>query len=207
MNYRLIDLSHTFAPNMPVWPGDTDPQFTQKATLDNDGYNGQLIKTSLHVGTHIDAPIHMISDGRRLSEIPVERFCGRGLLIDARGKSEIDLPLLNNVPQGEIMLVCTAWSKKFGVKEYYEKFPQVTKGFAQRLVDLKIKLLGLDTPSPDFDPFEIHKLLLQKEILIIENMTNLESLIRMDDFEIFAFPIKLEADGAPVRVVAKVALP
>jgi len=43
-------------------------------------------------------------------------------------------------------------------------------------VEKKIKLLGMDLPSPDKYPFRIHKKLLENNILIIENLTNLSEL-------------------------------
>ncbi len=201
---QLIDLSHTFTEKMPVWPGDIEPEFIQKATVERDGYSGAVVKASLHVGTHIDAPSHMIPGGKNLSEIPLERFFGDGILIDARGKREIDSPLLNDKARGKIVLVLTGWSQKFGGDGYFEDFPQMTESFAKKLVKLNVKLIGIDTPSPDLEPYPIHKILLAHEILIAENLTNLEALVETNHFEVSAFPAKMAADGAPVRVVAKI---
>jgi len=64
-------------------------------------------------------------------------------------------------------------------------------------------MVGLDMCSPDRPPFPVHKILLGGEILIIENLTNMEAL-EGKNFTIYAFPIKLQIDGAPVRVVAEV---
>ncbi len=201
----LIDLSHTFTADMPVWPGDSRPEVTQQATIKNDGYSKQIIKTSFHIGTHLDAPAHMIPEGKKISELPVSQFCGRGILLNAVGKREIGASLLNNFPGGEIVLVHTGWSKKFGRDEYYNDFPKVSESFARKITSWNVKLVGLDTPSPDLEPFTIHKILLGKGVLIIENLTNLESLVGVTSFEVFAFPVKFTADGSPVRVVAKAA--
>ena len=65
-------------------------------------------------------------------------------------------------------------------------------------------MVGLDTPSPDSAPYAIHKLLFEQNILIIENLKNLESLAGFNQIEIFAFPLKLDADASPVRIVARV---
>ncbi|MBI2419797.1 MAG: cyclase family protein, partial [Ignavibacteriales bacterium] len=66
------------------------------------------------MGTHIDAPAHMISGGKKLSEIPLEQLCGKAILIDARGEDKIDSSLLNQKAYGKIVLVLTNWSQKFG---------------------------------------------------------------------------------------------
>jgi kynurenine formamidase len=151
----------------------------------------------------MDAPSHMIPGGKKLSEISLERFLGEGILIDARGEKNIDSPLLNEKARGKIVLILTGWSRKFGQNSYYDNFPQVTEGFARKLVEMDVPLLGLDTPSPDLEPYPIHKILLSHEILIIENLTNLEALVGAGPFEVSAFPAKMAADGAPVRVVAR----
>ena len=74
---------------------------------------------------------------------------------------------------------------------------------ASWLIQQKPKMIGLDVSGPDFDSFPIHKKLLAEDILIIENLTNLNQLQGLD-FEVIALPIKLELDGAPARVIARV---
>ena len=203
---KLIDLTHTFGEKMPVYPGDPLPELIQNAHIEKDGYNDYLIKTVMHVGTHIDAPLHMIAGGRKLSEIEIEKFIGNGVLIDARGKKSIEADLLNGITitRDNIVLVMTGSYKKFRDSEYYQSYPEISESFARRLIEFRVKIIGLDTPSPDRPPFAIHKLLLGKEILIIENLTNLEALLDVPKFEIFALPAKFEAEAAPVRVIAKI---
>ncbi|MBV8520932.1 MAG: cyclase family protein [Acetobacteraceae bacterium] len=54
----------------------------------------------MHVGTYMDAPLHMIEDGARISDIPVGKFFGRGRLVDARGQAQVIPDLLtNNTPK------------------------------------------------------------------------------------------------------------
>lgn len=204
MNY--VDLTQTFTQNMPVYPGDPEPELVQSAHIDKNGYNEYQIKTGMHVGTHMDGPLHMIPNGKKLSEIAVEKFFGRGVLVDARGKEIIDRGVLDNISikAGDIVLVMTGFSEKFGKSEYYEKYPEISENLAEELIKLGVKMLCLDSPSPDRPPFKIHKLLLKQEILIVENLTKLESLIGIPNLEIFALPAKLDTDSAPVRVIAKI---
>lgn len=203
---KLIDLSHTITNGMPVFPGDEPPSFTQRANFEEDGYTGYRIEMSLHTGTHMDMPFHMVPGGKKGPEINIEKFAGRGVLIDARGKKEIGDDLLTgkSIQNGDIVLVMTGFSKKFGTQEYYENYPLVTSAFAEKMVSAGVSIVGIDTPSPDQAPYKIHRILLGKEILLIENLTNLEALVGLENFEIFAFPPRFDADGSPVRVVAKV---
>lgn len=159
----------------------------------------------MHVGTHMDAPSHMVEGGATISDIPLARLYGKGHLVDARNKKTVTPDLLTNhsINKGDIVLVWTDWSKKFREPDYFNDHPMITEAFAQRLVALGVSLIGLDTPSPDKEPFPVHKILLEKEVLIIENLANLESLQSLKSFHVHTYPIKYMAGGAPVRVVAE----
>ena len=68
---------------------------------------------------------------------------------------------------------------------------------------MNVKIIGLDSFTPDKEPFETHKLLFTKNICIVENLVNLKQLVGKK-FECTILPLKLaNADGAPCRVVAK----
>lgn len=203
---KLIDLTRTFAADTPVLPGDPALEFTQAAQLDKEGYNDHKIHMVMHIGTHMDAPLHMIAGGKKMAEIPADRLVGKGIVVDARGKSAIDEDLLTSIllEEGMVVLVLTGFSEKFGTEEGFNTFPRVTEAFAQKLVEAKVKILGLDTVGPDDPPYPVHKMLLGNDILIIENLTNLESLISVSSFTIWALPAKWETDATPVRVVADV---
>ena len=203
---KYIDLTHTFNQNMPVYPGDTPPEFSQTDFFDQQGYNGFQIKTGMHVGTHMDAPLHMLKDGKRLSQYPPEHFFGKGHLIDARGQKLMDAPLLRGklIEKGDIVFIFTGFYKKFGNPEYYESYPEISEELALKMIELGVKIVGMDTPSPDRPPFAIHKLLFKNDILIIENLTNLEELLAHPQFDVIALPAKFDIEAAPVRVVAQV---
>ena len=201
---RTIDLTHTFDDGMPVYPGDPASHLSQIATIEKDGFTDHILETGLHVGTHMEAPLHMIEGGKYLSDIPPERFTGRGRLINAVGRSEIGAELLDGIEigAGDIVLVMTGHAAKFRGDDYYTSFPELTEGFAQRLTASGVSIVGMDTPSPDSPPFAVHKILLGGNVLIIENLTNLEALEGVDNFTVTALPMKLHADAAPVRVIA-----
>jgi kynurenine formamidase len=193
---------------MPVSPGDSLPVLTQTSTVLKDGCADHRVETGMHVGTHMDGPAHMLEGGKYLHEFSPEKFFGRGVVIDARGKKEIDVDLLTSpslsYKSRGILLVCTGWGKKFLEKDYYKSYPEITPAFVEKCVELGISILGMDTPSPDRAPYHIHKILFKNEILIIENLTNLENLLKHPNFEVIALPMKLATDSAPCRVVAKI---
>ncbi len=203
---KLIDLTHTFTENMPVYPGDPCAQFHQIASIEKDGFNDHKVEMGLHVGTHMDAPFHMVEGGRLISELPLSRFSGVGHLLDVRGIQSIEAEILNNkdIGKGDILLFLTGFSKKFREPAYYETYPELAVSLAERIVKLGVGIVGLDTPSPDRPPFPVHKILLGSEVLIIENLTNLEPLLEAEAFRVTAYPTKFAADAAPLRVVAEI---
>jgi len=75
--------------------------------------------------------------------------------------------------------------------------------FCEFLIEKKIKMLGMDTPSPDRYPFLIHKFLFKNNTYILENLTNLNLLLGEENFEVIAFPLKINADSSITRAVAR----
>ncbi len=203
---RYIDLTHTFNGQMPVFPGDPASELKQTTFVEKDGFSHFHLNTSLHVGTHMDAPSHMLMGGKLLNEYPVEKFFGRGVVIDARGKTSVGAELLSgmDIKSGDVVLICFGWSEVFHNDEYYLNYPVISEGFAKKLVELGVAMVGMDTPSPDKAPYGVHKILLKQDILIIENLTNLETLFAYPNWEIVALPAKLEAEAGLCRVVAKI---
>lgn len=204
---KLIDLTHTFTSDMPVYPGDPNSSLEQIAHIDSDTFNDHKLTSAMHVGTHMDAPLHMIKDGKTMNEISLNRFLGKGLLLDVREKTRIDASLLEvvNIEQGSIVLLFTGFGKKYRSADYFETSPAITEDFAEKMIEFGVNLVGMDMSGPDHDTnWPVHKILLGNDILILENLTNLDKLINVNEFEIIALPTKLNADAAPVRVIAKI---
>jgi kynurenine formamidase len=202
----IIDLTHTFTNDMPVYPGDPCSKLYQCATVGEHGFSDHKIESCMHVGTHMDAPLHMIDGGMVISDFPANKFQGRGVLVDARKYKVIDESLLYGIEiqKGDIVLVWTGWDKKYRSDDYFNNWPIMTEDFAKYLLEKDISLIGMDTPGPDIDEdFPVHKIFLPNNILIIENMCNLELLSNHTSFKIHAYPAKYNADAAPVRVVAE----
>lgn len=197
---QLIDLSLVVNESTPVYPGDPKIKIEPLGTFEKDGLNDHYVSFPTHVGTHIDAPLHMIDGGKTLDEMPIEHFIGRGRLVEGVGVDNIRKA---NIQQDDIVLFHTGHIPNLYQKSYFDDFPEMNKEVANYLIAKKVKVIGLDTPSPDHPPYKIHRLLLGAGILIIENLTNLNKLVGKD-FTVYALPIKLALDGAPARVIAKV---
>lgn len=203
----LIDLSMPFNFKTPVYEGDIPVLYAQKHKLEEDGYNAVLLTTGLHTGTHVDAPLHFLSGGKRICDFPLDSFCGDALLLDVRGQAEIGLlPGYEDlVRPGQIVLLHTGWSAHAGDEDmYFKRHPTLDKALTAFFCEKKIKMLGMDMPSPDRAPFEEHKALLGEDILLLENLTNLSLLPVGEVFRLAAFPLPLDVEASLVRAVAEV---
>lgn len=203
---KYIDLSHDIVNAMPVHPYDDPVKLHQDKFLEKDHFVNHKLEIGMHSGTHIDTPMHLTNRETFINEIPLDRFVGNGCLLDVRGQDKIVYKeeYSDLVTENDIVLLFTNHSEKFGTEEYYSKHPILDETMARFLIEKKVKMIGIDLPSPDEYPFEIHKVLFSHDILIIENLKNLSQLEGIKRFDLMAFPLKIKAEASMVRVVAKI---
>lgn len=205
---KIVDLTHCLENKMLVFPGDAQVKIYEDKTIKKDYYYNTRLEAGMHTGTHIDAPRHFLEKDQFIGDFPLDRFMGNGCLLDVRGQDSIELKkeYLEKIKKDDIVLLYTGISEKFGQDSYYgelERQPKVTLELAKFLVEKEIKMLGMDMATPDLYPFEIHKTLMEKDIFIMENLTNLDKLIGIEGFEVIALPLKIKAEGSMVRAIAR----
>ena len=201
---KYIDLSHEIKNNMPVYPGDIDVNLTKEKDFNKDGYNMYSLYTEMHAGTHIDAPLHMKDNKKFISEYPIEKFIGNVALLDVRGEKIIELKdeYYKNIKENDIVILFTGWDNFYGKEEYYTKHPIVSMELAELLIKKKVKMVGMDMPSPDRNNYEIHNALFENDIFLLENLTNLNKLLYNEKIKLFAQPLKIEIESSLVRAIA-----
>jgi len=208
---KTIDLSHTISPGMAVYPGTEPPEFSDPYTIDSAGFYEKKITLFSHTGTHIDAPSHILKKAKSLDQLPISCFTGNASVLDF---SNIQKPVItcqdmihhkSLVEKSDFIILYTGWYQKWGEEAYFKNFPVLSLEAAEWIAKFSLKGIGVDMISVDVTDtrsFPIHRIFLEKEILIIENLTALEGLINKD-FTFFCFPLKIEnSDGAPARAVA-----
>jgi kynurenine formamidase len=203
---NFIDLTHTIENLMPVYPGDDETILLQSRKLEVEKYNNFYLKVNMHAGTHIDGPMHLTKSSTYIYQLPLERLIGKGCLINACGQSSIPYKAEYEylIKESDIVLIYTGHDKKFKTDGYFNSYPIIEEPLADLLVRKNIKLLGIDSPSPDVYPFKIHNILFSSNIPIIENLTNLQELLYAENFEVIALPLKIKADSSILRVIAKI---
>ncbi len=208
---KAVDLSHTLHSGMPVYPGTMPPVFKACSDILRDGYLETDMHLWSHTGTHLDAPAHLLPHGETLEGMDLDRFAGKGCVLDmtqVRGRNiEVnDLkPHSGLISDSKFVLIQTGWSKFWGRDEYLQAYPAINPEAARWLAETGIMGLGLDTISPD--PLDApglpaHHELLERGCLIIENLTHLGKL-PAQGFTFLCLPLKLEnGDGSPLRAAA-----
>ncbi|MCC7401053.1 MAG: cyclase family protein [Chitinophagaceae bacterium] len=207
----IIDLTHQLENGITVYPGTLGPRFEAGNTIEKDGFAELIITMCTHTGTHMDAPSHIIKGARSLDQFPVEKFIGKGTVVDCTEVDAIELNFLKsrikNLNGIDFILFYTGWQNKWNTPGYFDPFPTLTTEAVKWLSGFNLKAIGSDTISIDDinDPLlPNHHLLLPEEILIIENMTSLDKLTGKE-FELNSIPLLINgSDGSPVRAFARI---
>ncbi len=217
MPTRVIDLSHLLNEKITVYPDTVAPTFEVTNTVVKDGYREHQISMLSHTGTHIDAPCHILQNAKSLDQFPVDKFIGRAIVIPCKDKKEISLEYLqtfeSKITKVDFVLFFTGWQYKWNTKDYFDDCSIPTREAAVWLTKFKLKGVGVDAFSLDRiasaltvneENLPNHHILLGKEILLIENLTNLDKLPD-SAFSFQCLPLKVEnADGSPVRTIAMI---
>lgn len=208
---KITDLTHVIYEDMPVFPGTEPPIFERANTLEGDGFREAKITMYSHTGTHIDAPAHMLSTGPYLDNFDIEHFIGKATILDFSNEKIklIDVgslkPYEEKIKNVDFIIIKTGWSKYWGDKKYYEDFPSLSEESAKWLTGFNLKGIGIDAISIDnmkSTTFTVHKTLMPNDIIIIENLTNLDSICN-EYFILSIMPLKNKnADGSPVRAIS-----
>lgn len=207
---RIVDLSHHYADDMPVYPGLPRPSFAPIANVDEDGYAMSEYRLLNHIGTHVDAPCHQIAGGDTLDDLPLERLVTDGLTIDvshrnpgALGLAELE-PHLAKIRMGDIVFLHSGNARNWGTDAYWTGWSYPDAGAARALIERGISGVGFDGPSADpvdTTTFELHRVWLGAGRIIIENATNLDQL--PERAQIVVAPLKVrDANGGPARIFA-----
>lgn len=206
---KLIDLSHPLLDGQPSFPSDPRLSIVSHATIATGKFNISRVTMGTHQGTHLDAMFHFLADGRTIDEMPLNWFYGpaRLLRIPKEAGDEIDVPDFEKwerclQPEAKIIFT-TGWHKHFGTPQYFADIPSMTLEAGRYLVSRKIRLLGMDLPTPSKHWYEIHHIFLSKntEIVLVEGLANLDSV--PDQFIFAGFPLNFKGrDGSPIRAVA-----
>ncbi len=214
---RIVDLSRPLDETTVVYPGDPAPRSTGLAAIERDGYALSELCLGSHSGTHVDAPAHVEPGAAAVDAVPLARFVGPGVLLDATGHApgspigpEVLDPHLDALRQpGAIALVRTGWDVHYGTARYFEH-PYLHTTLCERLIELGVRTVLIDALSIDRTQvcaqgqpgLPAHHVIARAGGVIGENLCDL-ARIDWPDPLVSVLPLPLPGgDGAPVRAVA-----
>ena len=211
MSEKIFDITQTLREGLPVWPGD--PEFRRHSVCrleDGSAFNLSEIRMGTHTGTHLDAPLHIITDGAGVESFSLATLIGPARVFefpiavteDTRCISATDLALLD-LKGVKRVIFKTSPPEPVGGDHHGHVF--LGEDAAAYLVKLGVLLVGIDTVSVDpggTGELRAHHLLLKHGVAILENLQLVE--VSQGDYELICLPLKIEGtDGVPVRAVLR----
>ncbi|WP_216829742.1 arylformamidase [Alkalihalobacterium elongatum] len=203
---QWIDISQPLTSEVAHWPEDTPFSYEVSYTKEQTGsVNIGKIKTSVHIGTHIDAPFHFRNDGVKVLDLDVNVYIGPCRIIDVTEHTIIDEHVLGQYDLDSVTRLLLKTAVPNNPMSFPKEIPYLTSGSASYMKEKGIILVGVDVPSVDpLDSKELegHHALHENGIHILENV--MLDQVEPGDYELIALPLPLkEADGSPVRAVIR----
>jgi kynurenine formamidase len=157
MGLVFTNLSHRFGFQTPNWPYFQDVHIERIHYMAKSGVLSQRITTTMHNGTHIDAPAHVVSGTPFIDEVPLPHFFGTGLVISIPKQrweqityDDLEKAAGHAVRPHDVIIINTGWHKKYDDNdEYFAYCPGLVPSAAEWLVEKQVKVVGHDTQAND----------------------------------------------------------
>src|SRR5215203_598712 len=176
---RWIDLTHDFSAETIYWPTAkpfTLEDVSAERTPAGYYYAANNFCAAVHGCSHLGAPV-LFAEGRwTADQVPLDRLVGDAIVVDVRSSADssadyrVDVKALEEwegkhgaISAGAIVLFRTGWSRHWPDRAKYLgttrtgagavaelHFPGIDSAAAKRLVERRVKAVGIDTPSIDY---------------------------------------------------------
>lgn len=179
-----------------VWPGDPSPARRTLSSMEDGAlYNLSEFSMCAHNGTHIDAPLHFIQNGKSVDEMPLSKTVGLAFVAAHDGiLSASDAhAILRRAREAE-----PDSAKRILIKGRATVSLEAAKVFAEA----KLELVGNEsqTIGPEDGPRETHLVLLGAEVALLEGVRLGE--VAEGVYLLSAAPILLGGcEGSPCRAI------
>jgi kynurenine formamidase len=221
---RVIDLSQPLSKDSQLHPFFPTVQILRQITHQDaapgaKSFDAEIIITSNHAATHVDALAHFdpAPGAPKIAEMPLDTFCGEAVCIDVRqypAGHEVTIAELERavedsaqeVREGDILLFCTDhYNRTAGTPAFLDGFSGVAAECVHWMADRGVKIFGVETISPDLvyltDAYPTHRACAERGLSHYENLNNLKEVVNRR-FEFYGFPLRLvPAAGSPIRAV------
>jgi len=203
-----LDITMPIRNGMVHWPGDVDVEIHKTSSIEKgDDANVTELRMSAHTATHVDAPLHFIAGAKDVTEFNLNVLTGLAKVFSIKNTGSITLDEISamKISEGDRVIFKTRNSEKdWSMLPFRENYIYLETDAALYLCDKGITCVGIDYLSiaGEKNGAEVHRLLLEKEIIIIEGL--MLDGIEEGDYEMICLPLKIKgADGAPARVIIR----
>jgi arylformamidase len=206
---KILDITLTVTPDLPVWPGDPKVSLERFNKMEEGAVcNISRMALGVHTGTHMDAPFHFVHGAETMESLPLELLIGSALVVAV---PENCMAITDEVlKQAKIPVGCARVLFKTRNSHFWQEIPlrfhtdftAISPDGAEWLVKNGIKFVGVDYLSvAAFNQgAPTHQVLLKAGVIILEGV-NLAG-ITAGTYQLVCLPMKLGgSDGAPARAV------
>ncbi len=199
-----IDITAPVTADLAVWPGDNPP--TREVLMDftrGDHLALSTLRTTVHLGTHADAPSHTDAQGAAIEASDLSVYLGacQVVRVDVARGARIGLAdLADEITAPRVLFKTGTFPDP---ESWNADFAALEPALIQELASRGVCLIGIDTPSVDLsDSKELpsHAACVGGGVAILEGLR----LGHVDpgEYTLIALPLALVGfDASPIRAV------
>jgi len=228
--HRFVDLTHSFAPGIPRWPGFANERVRTIYSYKSSGFFAQEFVHVGQWGTHVDPPAHFAPGGLTVDRIDPKQMFLPLVVIDVHRKvarnSDYVLSMSDvrawesahgAIPPGSFVAMRTDWSKRWPNQSAMEN--KDARGIAHypgwsmpvlRYLYLVRHVTATGHETTDTYPgkatshadYSLESWILHQGHYQIELLANLDDVPDAGALAMVTFPKPLNGSGFPARVIA-----
>jgi len=192
---KIYDISQEVF-SCKVFPGDPVPERKVLSSMDDGAlYNLTSIGMCAHNGTHIDAPLHFIQDGKAVDAICLKAVVGMAYVAEHHG-------IVSGDDAAAIIAKAKALNPEAARRILIKGAAVVSAQAAEVFAASDILLLGNEsqTVGPEDAPMAVHRILLGADVILLEGIRL--AAVPEGVYLLNAAPLNLaDAEGSPCRAI------
>jgi kynurenine formamidase len=226
---KLVDLSHEFREDFPVFPASPESSRTTVRTIAEHGFYGQVWTIWEHLCTHMDVPAHFVPGGRTSPQLTLDELVAPIVVVDIsrRVAREPDTAVTREdlkrferrhgrIPRGAVVAMYSGWEARVDSEEAFRntdatgvmRFPGFSGAAVEWLLERRdVNGIGVDTMSLDpgsSTTFDAHLTVLRGDRYGVENLRNLAELPARGATVVLGLIPWREGSGGACRAFASV---
>lgn len=200
MSGKIYDITPTLSPQLAVYPGDL-PFSCQQAT--DNGVMVTDIHTTLHIGAHIDAPLHCMPNAAAITQLELSYFVGSCQVVKLSLPPKYEMTPKDfrdiAITESRVLIATGTYSPTTWSDGYAALSPDLVSFFHAK----GVILIGIDTPSVDLytaQDMPSHRRMAELGVIGLEGLCL--SDVEAGRYQLIALPLKLQGlEASPVRAI------